>query len=148
MLYCGIYLKFYFYLKTFTLKSFSKQKHGFHIWIVCIESSLLRNLWINNFILFNRWYQLDGYIYVHTYMQHIFYIFLCESLENLSKLCLFRYYGISDKWVDWTSMIYMILYIPLIFPGSWFLDKMVTLSSFMTDFYHFVFLFIFFRVFE
>ncbi|XP_030081300.1 feline leukemia virus subgroup C receptor-related protein 2 [Drosophila hydei] len=34
-----------------------------------------------------------------------------------------RYYGISDKWVDWTSMIYMILYIPLIFPGSWFLDK-------------------------
>ncbi|KAH8321343.1 hypothetical protein KR074_002303 [Drosophila pseudoananassae] len=34
-----------------------------------------------------------------------------------------RYYGISEKWVDWTSMIYMILYIPLIFPGSWFLDK-------------------------
>ncbi|XP_033254476.1 feline leukemia virus subgroup C receptor-related protein 1-like [Drosophila miranda] len=37
-----------------------------------------------------------------------------------------RYYGISDKWVDWTSMIYMILYIPLIFPGSWFLDKVVS----------------------
>ncbi|KAM7344815.1 histamine transporter isoform 1-T6 [Cochliomyia hominivorax] len=35
-----------------------------------------------------------------------------------------RYYGVSDKWIDWTSMIYMILYIPLIFPGSWFLDKM------------------------
>lgn len=35
-----------------------------------------------------------------------------------------KYYGVSDKWVDWTSMIYMILYIPLIFPGSWFLDKM------------------------
>ncbi|KAH8394844.1 hypothetical protein KR222_007895, partial [Zaprionus bogoriensis] len=34
-----------------------------------------------------------------------------------------RYYGISDTWVDWTSMIYMILYIPLIFPGSWFLDN-------------------------
>ncbi|KAL5287119.1 hypothetical protein ACFFRR_008205 [Megaselia abdita] len=34
-----------------------------------------------------------------------------------------KYYGINDKWVDWTSMIYMILYIPLIFPGSWFLDK-------------------------
>lgn len=38
----------------------------------------------------------------------------------------FSYYGISDKWVDWTSMIYMILYIPLIFPGSWFLDKVVS----------------------
>ncbi|XP_037827907.1 feline leukemia virus subgroup C receptor-related protein 2 [Lucilia sericata] len=35
-----------------------------------------------------------------------------------------KYYGVSDKWIDWTSMIYMILYIPLIFPGSWFLDKM------------------------
>uniref|UniRef100_A0A1B0G294 Uncharacterized protein n=1 Tax=Glossina morsitans morsitans TaxID=37546 RepID=A0A1B0G294_GLOMM len=34
------------------------------------------------------------------------------------------YYGVSDVWIDWTSMVYMILYIPLIFPGSWFLDKM------------------------
>uniref|UniRef100_A0A336KTF1 Choline/ethanolamine transporter FLVCR1 n=1 Tax=Culicoides sonorensis TaxID=179676 RepID=A0A336KTF1_CULSO len=35
-----------------------------------------------------------------------------------------RYYNISSTWVDWTSMIYMILYIPLIFPGSWLLDKL------------------------
>lgn len=35
-----------------------------------------------------------------------------------------KYYNVSGTWVDWTSMIYMILYIPLIFPGSWFLDKM------------------------
>ncbi|XP_037954951.1 feline leukemia virus subgroup C receptor-related protein 2 isoform X1 [Teleopsis dalmanni] len=35
-----------------------------------------------------------------------------------------KYYSISDKWVDWTSMIYMFLYIPMVFPGSWFLDKM------------------------
>lgn len=28
--------------------------------------------------------------------------------------------------VDWTSMIYMILYIPLVFPGSWILDKLVS----------------------
>uniref|UniRef100_A0A1A9WMW2 Major facilitator superfamily (MFS) profile domain-containing protein n=1 Tax=Glossina brevipalpis TaxID=37001 RepID=A0A1A9WMW2_9MUSC len=35
-----------------------------------------------------------------------------------------QYYGVSDVWIDWTSMVYMILYIPLIFPGSWFLDKM------------------------
>ncbi|CAO1365862.1 unnamed protein product, partial [Diamesa serratosioi] len=35
-----------------------------------------------------------------------------------------RYYNISSSWVDWTSMIYMILYIPLIFPGSWLLDKL------------------------
>jgi hypothetical protein len=37
-----------------------------------------------------------------------------------------RYYGISSTWVDWTSMIYMILYIPLVFPGSWILDKLVS----------------------
>lgn len=37
-----------------------------------------------------------------------------------------RYYGISMTWVDWTSMIYMILYIPLVFPGSWILDKLVS----------------------
>uniref|UniRef100_A0A6B2EFF3 Choline/ethanolamine transporter FLVCR1 n=1 Tax=Phlebotomus kandelakii TaxID=1109342 RepID=A0A6B2EFF3_9DIPT len=35
-----------------------------------------------------------------------------------------RYYGITSTWVDWTSMIFMVLYIPLIFPASWFLDKM------------------------
>lgn len=46
-----------------------------------------------------------------------------------NKLFYSRYYGINDKWVDWTSMIYMILYIPLIFPGSWFLDKFVSIPS-------------------
>ncbi|XP_026465994.1 uncharacterized MFS-type transporter C09D4.1-like, partial [Ctenocephalides felis] len=35
-----------------------------------------------------------------------------------------KYYGISSTLVDWTSMIYMIVYIPLIFPASWLLDKM------------------------
>lgn len=34
-----------------------------------------------------------------------------------------EYYGVSSTWVDWTSMIYMITYIPLIFPGSWILDR-------------------------
>lgn len=42
-----------------------------------------------------------------------------------------RYYGISSSWVDWTSMIYMILYIPLVFPGSWLLDKLVSNGLFM-----------------
>lgn len=36
-----------------------------------------------------------------------------------------RYYDITSTWVDWTSMIFMILYIPLIFPASWILDKLV-----------------------
>ncbi|XP_030021076.1 uncharacterized MFS-type transporter C09D4.1 isoform X2 [Manduca sexta] len=34
-----------------------------------------------------------------------------------------KYYGVSSIMVYWTSMIYMITYIPLIFPASWLLDK-------------------------
>ncbi|KAF2893536.1 hypothetical protein ILUMI_12647 [Ignelater luminosus] len=34
------------------------------------------------------------------------------------------YYGVGFTAVDWTSMIYMILYIPFIFPGSYMLDRL------------------------
>jgi len=34
-----------------------------------------------------------------------------------------KYYDISTLTVSWTSMIYMVLYIPLIFPAAWLLDK-------------------------
>lgn len=36
------------------------------------------------------------------------------------------YYGVNSKLVTWTSMIYMVSYVPLIFPGSWLLDKTVS----------------------
>lgn len=41
-----------------------------------------------------------------------------------------EYYQVSLDWVNWTSMIYMITYIPLIFPASWILDKWVRLLFF------------------
>ena len=34
-----------------------------------------------------------------------------------------KYYNVSTLTVTWTSMIYMVTYIPLIFPASWFLQK-------------------------
>lgn len=34
-----------------------------------------------------------------------------------------KYYSVSTIAVYWTSMIYMVCYIPLIFPASWLLDK-------------------------
>ncbi|KAK6642701.1 hypothetical protein RUM43_004203 [Polyplax serrata] len=34
-----------------------------------------------------------------------------------------KYYDVSANWVNWTSLIYMVTYIPLIFPASWALDK-------------------------
>ncbi|XP_071538239.1 choline/ethanolamine transporter flvcr2a isoform X2 [Panulirus ornatus] len=34
-----------------------------------------------------------------------------------------EYYKVDVNMIDWTSMIYMVTYIPLIFPGSWYLEK-------------------------
>lgn len=34
-----------------------------------------------------------------------------------------HFYGVSYLAVDWTSMIYMITYIPLVLPATWVLDK-------------------------
>lgn len=34
-----------------------------------------------------------------------------------------NYYGVTSNVVSWTAMVYMITYVPLIFPASWFLDK-------------------------
>ena len=40
-----------------------------------------------------------------------------------------HYYDVTTFSVDWTSMIYMVLYIPLIFPAAWFLDKKVRFGN-------------------
>ncbi|XP_013176876.1 PREDICTED: uncharacterized MFS-type transporter C09D4.1 isoform X1 [Papilio xuthus] len=34
-----------------------------------------------------------------------------------------KYYSVPSTVVSWTSMVYMITYVPLIFPASWLLDK-------------------------
>lgn len=52
---------------------------------------------------------------------------LSINLCDFSLFLICRYYGVSMTWIDWTSMIYMILYIPLVFPGSWILDKLVSI---------------------
>nr|CAD7404015.1 unnamed protein product [Timema poppensis] len=36
-----------------------------------------------------------------------------------------RYYGVSTLAIDWTSMVYMAAYIPLVLPAAWLLDKKV-----------------------
>lgn len=36
------------------------------------------------------------------------------------------YYGVDSTLVSWTSLIYMITYVPFIFPASWLLDKTVS----------------------
>ncbi|KAM8947358.1 choline/ethanolamine transporter FLVCR1 [Pelodytes ibericus] len=34
-----------------------------------------------------------------------------------------HFYGLSTDKIDWLSMVYMLVYIPLIFPATWLLDK-------------------------
>lgn len=38
-----------------------------------------------------------------------------------------KYYNVSSLAVDWTSIIYMALYTPLVLPASYIVDKMVRL---------------------
>ncbi|CAH1108881.1 unnamed protein product [Psylliodes chrysocephalus] len=59
-------------------------------------------------------------------------IFVLYSMSNAMQWVQFSiindvvvsYYGVSSMWVDWTSMIYMILYIPFVFPASYLLEKL------------------------
>lgn len=62
-------------------------------------------------------------------------IFVAYSASNSAQWIQFsilsdvvtKYYGIDTAWVDWTSMIYMVLYIPFVFPASYLLEKMVSI---------------------
>nr|CAD7201540.1 unnamed protein product [Timema douglasi] len=42
-----------------------------------------------------------------------------------------RYYGVSTLAIDWTSMVYMAAYIPLVLPAAWLLDKKVLLLQYV-----------------
>jgi FLVCR family feline leukemia virus subgroup C receptor-related protein len=65
-----------------------------------------------------RWFILAIFVLYSTSnaMQWIQYSIIANVIV--------KYYGVSTTWVDWTSMLYMILYIPFIFPGSYLLDKL------------------------
>lgn len=47
-----------------------------------------------------------------------------QSLEyTIINDLLIQYYNVSSLAIDWTSMIYMVVYVLFIFPATWFLDK-------------------------
>ncbi|XP_057209666.1 feline leukemia virus subgroup C receptor-related protein 2 isoform X1 [Triplophysa rosa] len=52
---------------------------------------------------------------------------LCNSYQwiqfGIINNIFMRFYGVNSFTIDWMSMIYMLTYIPLIFPVSWLLDK-------------------------
>lgn len=37
-----------------------------------------------------------------------------------------RYYGTSSRTVNWTALVYMVVYPPLVFPAMYILDKLVS----------------------
>ncbi|XP_031621871.1 feline leukemia virus subgroup C receptor-related protein 2 [Contarinia nasturtii] len=76
--------------------------------------------------------QNQGEFQVYTRRWIVLAIFTLYSASNALQWIQYsiianiveKYYNVSNNWVNWTSMIFMIIYIPLIFPASWFLDKM------------------------
>ena len=54
----------------------------------------------------------------------MFFVYQWTQLVIITTI-LEKYYGVSPLTVYWTSMIFMVTYIPLIVPASWLLDKKV-----------------------
>ncbi|XP_030749533.1 uncharacterized MFS-type transporter C09D4.1 isoform X2 [Sitophilus oryzae] len=65
-----------------------------------------------------RWFILILFVFfsASNSMQWIQYAIISPVITS--------YYGVSNDWVNWTSLIFMVLYIPFIFPGSYLLEKL------------------------
>jgi len=57
-----------------------------------------------------------------SFMQWLQYSIIANIVE--------RYYGVSSNLVDWTSMVFMISYLVLVFPISYFMDARVNIVYF------------------
>ncbi|XP_059058357.1 uncharacterized MFS-type transporter C09D4.1 [Achroia grisella] len=68
-------------------------------------------------VYYSRWLILCLFVLFSTSnsMQWTQYAIIQDIVVN--------YYGVPSTLVSWTSMVYMVTYIPLIFPASWLLDK-------------------------
>ncbi|XP_061708340.1 uncharacterized MFS-type transporter C09D4.1 isoform X1 [Cydia pomonella] len=68
---------------------------------------------------------------VYKYRWVILLLFVMFSASNAMQWTQYTiisdvvsdYYGVPSTLVSWTSIIYMVTYVPLIFPASWLLDK-------------------------
>lgn len=64
----------------------------------------------------------------------VLFLFVFYSASNSSQWIQYsiianvvsKYYSVPTVWVDWTSMIYMVSYIPLIFPASYLIEVKVS----------------------
>lgn len=72
-----------------------------------------------------RWFTLG--VFVLYSMTNAFQWIEYSIIANI----VMKFYDVPSTYVDWTSMIYMILYIPFIFPASWLIDKLVSGNTFL-----------------
>uniref|UniRef100_A0A1B6H316 Choline/ethanolamine transporter FLVCR1 n=1 Tax=Cuerna arida TaxID=1464854 RepID=A0A1B6H316_9HEMI len=65
-----------------------------------------------------RWFVLALFVFysMSNAMQWIEYSIIANVVQ--------KYYQVPPSYIDWTSMIFMITYIPFIFPASWLVDKL------------------------
>ncbi|XP_054277209.1 uncharacterized MFS-type transporter C09D4.1-like isoform X2 [Macrosteles quadrilineatus] len=69
---------------------------------------------------------------VYTRRWFILALFVVYSMSNAMQWIEYsiianvvqKYYDVPSSYVNWTSMIYMITYIPFVFPASWLIDKL------------------------
>lgn len=74
--------------------------------------------------------QTIGYIKVYKRRYFILCLFCLYSMINSFQWIQYAsindtfssYYGVPASWINWTSIIFMLVYIPLIVPASWLLD--------------------------
>lgn len=73
-------------------------------------------------------------IQVYSIRWLVLVIFVAYSASNAIQWTQFsiisdvvtEYYQVDVTFVDWTTLIYMVLYIPLVFPASYIMEKLVS----------------------
>ena len=70
-----------------------------------------------------RWFMLAVFVLVSSI--NAFHWIQFSIITNV----VMTYYGVDGQSVNWTSLVFMVAYIPLIFPGAWIMDKWVRTSN-------------------
>lgn len=68
-----------------------------------------------------RWFIL--FLYILYAAINAFQWFEYSIISNV----VMKYYNISARAVDWTSIIYMALYMPMVIPASYYMEKKVAI---------------------
>lgn len=70
-------------------------------------------------VLRRRWLMLA--LFSVTSMANAAHWIMYAIIANIAT----KYYGVSDMAINWTSIVFMAAYVPLVFPASWVIEKKV-----------------------